>query len=44
MTLEKPSLNDFKQRKMTLPLIYALSESNAFEKKRKFLKKMLKNF
>ncbi len=29
----KPSLNDFKQRKMTLPLIYALSESNAFEKR-----------
>ena len=29
----KPSLNDFKQRKMTLPLIYALSKSNAFEKR-----------
>ena len=29
----KPSLNDFKQRKMTLPLIYALSESNSFEKR-----------
>ena len=28
----KPSLNDFKQRKMTLPLIYALSKSNSFEK------------
>ena len=33
----KPSLNDFKQRKMTLPLIYALSESNSF-KKREILK------
>ena len=29
----KPSLNDFKQRKMTLPLIYALSKSNSFEKR-----------
>ena len=33
----KPSLNDFKQRKMTLPLIYALSKSNSF-KKREILK------
>ena len=29
----KPSLNDFKQRKMTLPLIYSLSKSNSFEKR-----------
>jgi len=29
----KPSLNDFKQRKITLPLIYALSKSNSFEKR-----------
>ena len=29
----KPSLNDFKQRKMTLPLIYALSKSKSFEKR-----------
>ena len=29
----KPSLNDFKQRKMTLQLIYALSKSNSFEKR-----------
>ena len=29
----KPTLNDFKQRKMTLPLIYALSKSNSFEKR-----------
>lgn len=29
----KPSLNDFKQRKMTLPLIYAFSKSNSFEKR-----------
>ena len=29
----KPSLNDFKQRKMTLPLIHALSKSNSFEKR-----------
>ncbi len=38
----KPSLNDFKQRKMTLPLIYALSESNAFEKRE--ILKNVKNF
>ena len=29
----KPSLSDFKQRKITLPLIYALSKSNSFEKR-----------
>jgi len=29
----KPSLNDFRQRKITLPLIYALSKSNSFEKR-----------
>ena len=29
----KPSLNDFKERKITLPLIYALSKSNSFEKR-----------
>ena len=28
----KPSLNDFKQAKMTLPLIYALSKSSSSEK------------
>jgi len=30
----KPSLNDFKQAKMTLPLIYALSISSSSEKKK----------
>ncbi len=30
----KPALNDFKEAKMTLPLIYALSKSSSIEKKR----------
>jgi octaprenyl-diphosphate synthase len=30
----KPVLNDFKEAKMTLPLIYALSKSSSIEKKR----------